>query len=210
VDKARFTIQGRPQIVRLIEQLRCCDYRVVVVADAEHRYADLGIECLRDLQPGTGPASALLASMRHRQLSGGDGWLLCVGCDQFLWRDSWLRSGLQAASVESAAPLVQAVTFAKVRGKHAGSDEAAITHNERTSTLGQPLPALYHSSSLALLLESQEAKTGRVSLRQLLSRLPVAEALVDEHPQAWSFNTRLELEQLLRKQADAVESRSER
>ena len=65
-DKSLLQLQGRPLIAHIAEQLRPHFRRILISTNKPDKYSFLGLECVKDEQPGQGPlmgiASALKAS----------------------------------------------------------------------------------------------------------------------------------------------------
>lgn len=175
-DKARVAISGQPQLIALTAALQAAGHEVHYVADRADRYADLGIECLVDAQPDSGPMAGLasaLADLAGRATDGaGEGWLLLTSCDQTCWNAAWFHQ-LDAARLASSN--AQAVAF--------------------YDTAWQPLPGLYHIELLSEVQQRLQAR--RLSLQTLLSDLSAsgrsARVTVESAPSTWSFNTPDEL-----------------
>ncbi len=143
-----------------------------VVADRADRYTDLGIECLVDAQPSSGPLAGLASALRHhRSQQSGDraqGWILLVSCDQRQW---------QTTGTTNCAPWPMTML------------EAAVYFD----TQWQPLPGLYHIGLLSTL--SSRLQQGQLSMHGLLAAIEARAAKVHttQPPSAWSFNTREDL-----------------
>lgn len=175
-DKARVAIAGQPQLLALTAALQAAGHEVRYVADRPDRYADLGITCLVDAQPGSGPMAGLASGLRD--LAGrinkgaGEGWLLLLSCDQARWDEAWFR---QLNSIRRTSSDAQAVAF--------------------YDTAWQPLPALYRIDLLGEVQQRLQAR--RLSLQTLLSDLDssgrCAQVVTKQSPSTWSFNTPDEL-----------------
>ncbi len=172
-DKARYQPPGStaaPQIVTLVDALRKSGHDVHVVADRADRYADLGLDCLVDREPGLGPLAGLASALAHRattvppDASPLDQWLMLVSCDQRNWQDVWY----DALAI------------------HTHRSAAAILYYD---SQWQPLPGLYHVQLLDTVV--QHIQQRRLSFHALLDALGEAcvKVEVTEPPSLWSFNT---------------------
>ncbi len=107
-DKARHLTPAGPQLLVLADQLRNCGHSVHVVADRADRYADLGLTCLVDTQPDSGPLAGLASALAHHRSARSTGcqpvsdnpssassrfpsWILLVNCDQLVWQAAWVE-----------------------------------------------------------------------------------------------------------------------
>lgn len=76
-DKARLPFLGMPLAVRVLERLRPCARRLLVVANDDAGYVPPDVLLVRDVFPGRGPLAGL-----HAGLLASDADLnLVVGCD---------------------------------------------------------------------------------------------------------------------------------
>jgi molybdenum cofactor guanylyltransferase len=173
-DKARVTIAGQPLLIHLHTLLQQSGHEVLVVADRTDRFADLGVECIADVEPECGPLAGLVAALGDRRARSGAGWILLMNCDQVHWDAKWF-------------------------GRLAGSArEGSVAVAYRESDL-QPIPALYHTGiqeRAAASLSSRELSLKRL-LMQLADRTVTVET--DANPRDWSFNDPDQLAQLLAK-----------
>ncbi len=168
-DKARHPTHSGPQLLALADQLRTAGHTVSVVADRADRYIDLGITCVVDVQPDSGPLAGLAAALEHHLAASqpgprSTGWLMLVSCDQQHWQSSWYE--------ELARHTSDAV-------------DAAVYFD----TQWQPLPALYHCDLLPPIM--QRLALRQLSLHGLLDSLGerVARVSTTAPPSRWSFNT---------------------
>lgn len=180
-DKARAEVLGQLQLPRLIRLLEAQGHSVSVVADARDRYRDLGLDCLVDQQPGSGPVTALLTAARHREAQLGSGWFLCLGCDQLRWLVTWTRALVNESKRAAHAAPCELVTFSGL----------ASVEEDRF----QPLPALFHTA-LATTIKNAICNGKGASLMAVLRETPKSSVFVDESPRGWSFNTPDELHRL--------------
>lgn len=176
-DKALRLIDGVPQLLRLRQQLVQVGHLVGVVADRTDRYAELGIESIRDIDPQAGPLCGLLTALREQVTKTEPSWILVVGCDQLTWRDPWSFSTSELEKL--ANPLASSLLW----------------RAERFS----PIPGYFHTRALPALEklwdEGRRALFDLASSEELrLGWLPNS----NEHPRDSSFNTEEQLEQLLR------------
>ncbi len=174
-DKARATVEGQPQILRLNRQLVEAGHEVRFVADRIDRYADLGLDCIVDQHPGSGPLGGLITALRHHQERCGDGWILLVGCDQFVWRSAWSYGDGELERV-------------------AGSTSCLLWQAE----LFSPVPGYFHTSALVSLQSLWDS--GARALKSMLERGNLRLGLLPEqpkHPSSFSFNSPEQLRALL-------------
>ncbi|QDV27608.1 molybdenum cofactor guanylyltransferase [Aureliella helgolandensis] len=179
-DKALVAIDGTPQLLRLQQQLLQAGHTVAFVSDRANRYAQLGIESLEDVESEAGPMSGLAAALVDRQAKLGEGWLLLVGCDQFLWQPAW---------------------FGELARRGAGNLHVVAFQSEsRAAPAGfaQPVPAVYHTSLLPTVLDCLTRQ--QRSLRRLLPEIASCSVTTPSNPRQWTFNTPDELDELLRHQ----------
>lgn len=180
-DKARVEVLGQLQLPRLIRLLEAQGHSVSVVADARDRYRDLGLDCLVDQEPGSGPVTALLTAARHREAQLGSGWFLCLGCDQLRWLVRWTQALVVESERANRVAPCELVTFS-------GSANVEVQRF-------QPLPALFHTA-LARTIKNAICNGRGASLRAVLRETPQSSVFVDESPREWSFNTADELHRL--------------
>lgn len=174
-DKARYATPAGPQLLVLADQLRNCGHTVHVVADRADRYADLGLKCLVDTQPDSGPLAGLASALAHHRDSlpvaapRAHGWILLVNCDQRHWQQVWTD----------------------VLSKHAHDDVDASIYFD---TQWQPLPGLYHIALLPTIIDRLSSR--QLSLHSFLDSLGprCARIHTTTPPCQWSFNTPAELE----------------
>lgn len=177
-DKALVEVDGQPMLLRLKRSLAAMGHATHIVADCAQRYESLGVTCLVDISANSGPLAGLGAALQHRAEDRGEGWLLLLSVDQLLWKQTWFRQLSQAASPAlPAAVFSQAVVF---------------------SQLGQaqPIPGLYHtqlSERIKISLDNQQ-----LSLRNLLRAAASVTIAADDNPRDWSFNSRQDLDRVLR------------
>ena len=173
-DKARHITPAGPQLLVLVDQLRSCGHTVHVVADRADRYADIGLTCLVDAQPNSGPLAGLASALAHHLQSlpspspRASGWLILVSCDQRYWQSSWTE--------ELSLHISDAV-------------DAAIFYD----TQWQPLPGLYHVDLLPTIMDRLAAH--QLSLHSLLDSLGsrCSKVHTTQPPSHWSFNTPADL-----------------
>lgn len=173
-DKARYATPAGPQLLILADQLRSNGHTVHVVADRAERYADLGLTCIVDIQPNSGPLAGLASALAHHRQSlpspapRPSGWLLLVSCDQRHWQPAWTE--------ELSLNTGDAV-------------DAAINYD----TQWQPLPGLYHVDLLPTLMN--RLASGQLSLHSLLDSLGsrCSKVITTQPPSQWSFNTAADL-----------------
>ncbi len=176
-DKGRVSIQGVPNIIRLVDTLLHLGHSVDVVADRSTRYQDLGIDCLSDAVPNGGPMIGLYTALRHRLQLRGAGWILAIACDQVLWAAEWytrLATGLES-------------------GKW-----ASVFEDDSV----QPIPGMYHTDFLGEIELAN--KQGQSSIRRLLvaQQSQVLLRQTQFNPRNGSFNDPSQLNELLRQLAD--------
>jgi molybdenum cofactor guanylyltransferase len=167
-DKARYATPAGPQLLTLADQLRSHGHAVHVVADRADRYADLGITCLVDAQPDSGPLAGLASALEHHQSTASEthhsGWILLVSCDQRHWQPSWYND-LNAHANDGV--------------------DASIYYD----TMWQPLPGLYHMRMLSTIIQRLQQR--QLSLHGLLGAIEqrIAKVHTTQPPSDWSFNT---------------------
>lgn len=174
-DKALAQIDGRSQLVRLCERLNQLGHTVRLVVDRIDRYQkELSIPAIVDFAPGEGPLAGVITALRH-QTEREPGWVLVMGCDQFLWKDSWssVHRGLQPDCLPAALLWPSSDRFS-------------------------PIPGWYHTRGLPVLEKLWEQ--GSRALRDM-ANCPSFEitwlAEIDEHPAQFAFNTPRELSSLI-------------
>jgi molybdenum cofactor guanylyltransferase len=175
-DKSLVSIQGRLQIQRLMEQLER-RHTVQVVADRADRFSHLGIGCLVDAFPDLGPISGILAALRDGRNHNSQ-WALITGCDQLLWKDEW---------DEAIRPLLE-------KPRHLQDYELIVWQSGDTFS---PLPGFFHT---CLVEPLEELCRGQKIALKNLARSPALRVYyqpIEEHPRDFSFNTPLQLQQLL-------------
>ena len=173
-DKARHATPAGPQLLVLADQLRSLGHTVHIVADRADRYADLGLTCLVDSQPNSGPLAGLAAALAHHRQSlprpslRANGWLLLVSCDQRDWQSAWTEQ-LSLYTSDAA--------------------DAAIYYD----TQWQPLPGLYHIDLLPTIID--RLASDQLSLHSLLDSLGsrCSKVHTTQPPSQWSFNTPADL-----------------
>ncbi|MFO0942189.1 MAG: NTP transferase domain-containing protein [Pirellulales bacterium] len=177
-DKARAVVEGQPQILRLNRQLMEAGHQVHFVADRTDRYADLGLECIVDQHPGSGPLGGLITALSHHQVSVGDGWILLVGCDQLVWRSAWSYC---EDELDRMANSVSSLVW--------------------KAELFSPVPGYFHTSALASLriLWDSGARALR-SLQDHADLQPGSLRTQPMHPSCYSFNTPEQLHHFLQNQ----------
>jgi len=194
-DKALVEIAGQPQLLRLTAALMRAGHSIEYVADRADRYQTLGIRCLVDTQPDSGPMGGLATALAHRaatiagaaaaagaEASSTAGWLWLINCDQTQWQTSWSDELFTAMNCGVPA-----------------TPESPILARAYHDSSWQPLPALYHCQLFGRV--EQRLRTRQLSLNGLLGDLELAGQAVrvqrEWSPRQWSFNTRGELADLL-------------
>lgn len=179
-DKARILVQGQPLLLRVANTVAQVCQPVIVVADREGKYDDLGWPTIADVMPGMGPLAGLHAAMHHHRAHHGPGWLLLCACDHVVVQPHWLthlwQQVMPRQQHQQTRDDIQAVVY---RGEH-----------------WQTLLALYHTD----LLDRIEAQlqSGERSLRLLLEQTAACQLpLPDDWPDIVQINTRDELKQYL-------------
>jgi molybdopterin-guanine dinucleotide biosynthesis protein A len=173
-DKARAKVEGKPLILRIVEQLGASILSrspIVAVAARAGTYEDLGVRTIPDLRPGLGPLGGLHATLYDAQTD----WVLLVSCDLVILKPQWI------------ACLVSA-------DRHDGSHRAiAFRHR-----MWEPMPALYAKSVLPLV--ESHLDTGKFAMQQLLDAAPaLALPLPLDWPATAHVNTVEELERAIRR-----------
>lgn len=120
-NKARATVAGGPLIMQVRSSLEPFASSIIVVAEADGAYEDLGLKTIGDLKPGLGPLGGLQAAISDMT---GEGWFLLSQCDRLGIRPEWVRRLIDGR--RAAGEGCRAVVF---RGRYY-----------------QPIPGLYHSS----------------------------------------------------------------
>lgn len=171
-DKARYQTPSGPQLSVLANQLRAAGHIVHFVADRADRYADLGVTCLVDVQPDSGPLSGLASALQHSgsQLNPEhSNWVLLLSCDQRNWQTAWYDQ--LVSHVHDAA-------------------SAVVYFDDQW----QPMPGLYHVDLLSTVV--QRLQNRRLSMHGLLDAIEQRAVKVHttQPPSRWSFNTLAELE----------------
>jgi molybdenum cofactor guanylyltransferase len=181
-DKALVEIDGLPQLQRLTDELRRQDYFVHIVADSRQRYASLGIDCLVDSYPSCGPLGGLITGLQSRLDELGAGWLLVMGCDQYLWRTEWL-AGMQRLLSSDRSWYHHTDPWAEFH--------IALWTGFPTDILQppNPIPGLYHTDLLPCL--HQQCQNNKLSLQSVLQILSVKVYYHQqkEQPRNYSFNS---------------------
>lgn len=163
-DKARALYQDKPLINHMAETVSPFAISVTVVADRADKYDDLGLATIADLLPDLGPIGGLYTALNHCP----DNWLLLVSCDWLGIKGEWIKTlfGQRKCRAEAARP-------------------TAIAYRD---TFWQPLLALYHKSSLAVVKVQIDANN--LSLQHLLDKLdPVVLGLPRDWEEACQINT---------------------
>ncbi len=177
-DKARALIGGKPLIVRIAKALEPAGCSVVVVADRQDKYADLGLHTIADQGGYAGPMRGLHAALAHwcghpAALRESQDWLLLCSCDLLDVRVDMVSELMRTRRRDSSA-----VAFRNDAG------------------CWEPLFALYHRRLLEVIDSSSPATLS--SLSRLLDlhcttevQLPSGTHLLQQ------INTREQLEQAL-------------
>lgn len=174
-DKARATVEGQLQILRLRRQLLESDHQVYFVADRADRYADLGLDCIVDQHPGSGPLGGLITALSHHQVQCGGGWVLLVGCDQLVWRSAW--------------------NYGEGDLDHMANSASSMVWN---AELFSPVPGYFHTSALVSLRSLWDS--GARALKSMLEHGDLRPGLLPEqpeHPSSFAFNSPEQLRALL-------------
>lgn len=175
-DKARVAVEGLPQILRLQRQLIEAGHEVSFIADRADRYADIGLECIVDQHPGSGPLGGLITALSHHQERSGSGWILLVGCDQLLWRSMWSYREVELDQM-------------------AGSANGLVWKAD----LFSPVPGYFRASALASLRTFWDEGARALKSMNNVASLPIG-LLPDQpsHPGCFSFNSPEQLRELIR------------
>jgi molybdopterin-guanine dinucleotide biosynthesis protein A len=171
-DKARAELDGQPILKRFATQLEKRSWHVTVVAQSTTDYTDLGLRCIADFVPNSGPLAGLVTALKDCQQQA-ENWCLIATCDLVAWELGWLDPMEHRIDVE-------------------GVSVVRLPSNEFL-----PFPALYSTSILPMAREIW--KTGGRSLRELHRRLGegVIEVACDPKLFPRSFNTPEEFSQLI-------------
>jgi molybdopterin-guanine dinucleotide biosynthesis protein A len=86
-DKARALVGGKPLLLQVVGALAPRVTGCTVVADAEGKYADLGLRTIAEPAPGLGPLAGLQAALLDRDAPD---WLLLVSCDWVGLNPAWV------------------------------------------------------------------------------------------------------------------------
>jgi len=215
-DKALVTVEGKPLLLHLHLSLAALGHAVQVIADREDRYAALGLTCLLDAQPQSGPLAGLMTAVRHRRSLLGEGWLLLANCDQVEWFPEWLTllgsaSTTSASTTSACTTSAWAVTFEQAvqeecfeelpvnpAGRNAASPTRRAT-SSNAATYRQPIPGLYHTHMHDFVQAALSAR--QFSLQNLLRQVPSMALTTRNNPSQWSFNTLEELADINRKRS---------
>lgn len=160
-DKARVSFNREPLFVHAAAAVQTVASETWVVADTAHRYADLGLPGIADVQPGRGPLGGLEAALNHRATQAGDGWLLLAACDMVGLEAVWLQA-LLACPDAGDKPLF-----------------AAAFREESAGRKWQPFPSLWHVSALAAVTAA--LAEGKESLWRMLDALNAVAVPLPEH-----------------------------
>jgi molybdopterin molybdotransferase len=139
-DKARVALGGTALIARVAALAAPFASSVTAVADRKGKHASLGIRTIPDLLAQRGPLGGLLTALADL----GDGWLLLLPCDLVELRAAWVERLCDARRADS-----QIVVF--------------------RTTYWEPMPGLYHTSTLATVRAFLEA--GELALWRVYERL---------------------------------------
>lgn len=107
-DKARVLTDGRPQLVRVADQLQEIASTIRVVARSPGSYDDLGFTTLADSVPGKGPMGGLLAALEDAAPAP---WVFLAACDQPGIRTAWARQLLDARRQDIRAVVYRSDRF---------------------------------------------------------------------------------------------------
>jgi molybdopterin-guanine dinucleotide biosynthesis protein A len=175
-DKALVELEGQPLLMRLRDTLRQQGHAVSIIADRQDRYQQLGLMCLIDSAPNSGPLGGVAAALQYR-LALGPGWILVLSCDQVVWRGEWFEQ-LARQTANSAGRLAcDAVHFISCE---AGGGERI-----------EPLPCMLHTRLLTAVLARLQHR--ELSLQKLLASVSAHGVATEANPRQWSFNTLDEL-----------------
>jgi molybdenum cofactor guanylyltransferase len=167
-DKARALVNGVPLVGRIAGELSSSGAVVTVVAEAEGKYADLGLPTIGDLRPGLGPMGGLQTALRHMPIPG---WLLLVSCDMVGLDGRWID--------------------ALLAGQREGALAVAFRHDR-----WEPLLALYHANIGAEV--DRRIDAGERGMQGFLDSFEsVALPLPADWPALCHVNTPLELDEYL-------------
>jgi molybdopterin-guanine dinucleotide biosynthesis protein A len=179
-DKALVEVAGTPMLSRMLELGHGVTKKVKIVGPPE-KYAEFGVEVVRDQWPGEGPLGGIITALENS--AAGDPpfkWNLIVSCDMpFLTRD-WLAY-LAERAAKSAAQVVLA---------HSASGP-------------EPLCACWRTSAAATLRSGFERGVRKVTEGIALLRAEVLdEADWKRFDSAgrlfWNMNTAADLEEVRR------------
>jgi molybdopterin-guanine dinucleotide biosynthesis protein A len=160
-DKARAIVEGDPLLVHAARSVAHAASDITVVAATDGAYADLGLRTIGDRRPGLGPLGGLEAALADALRRDAGSWLLVTACDWVGFRPEWINQLIATLAVESALPdPPRVIAF---RGEH-----------------WQPLPALYHLSSITAVEANLATET--LALWRLIEALP---ARAVDLPEDW-------------------------
>jgi molybdopterin-guanine dinucleotide biosynthesis protein A len=185
-DKAEVEIDGKPQLVRLTDDLHRLGCSVSVVTSRPEAYRQLGLRTLVDRRPGLGPLAGLERALEDAEPRAWPvPWVLVLACDTLELPSRWLGALCQAlwqrlqseprrrSQLERRAPLESVCLFTSACGESpvggavppmdAGSPTLAV---KPAGPRLNPFPGLY---PIALLPVVRDALAGEDrSLQRLL------------------------------------------
>ena len=106
-DKALVEVGGRPMLARMLELVQGVAKKVKIVAPAE-KYAEFGVEVVRDQWPGEGPLGGIITALENTAAEDlPSEWNLILSCDMPFLTHDWLAY-LAERATKSAAQVVLA------------------------------------------------------------------------------------------------------
>ena len=187
-DKARVSVGGGVQILRVARAIEPFASEVIVAAETDGKYADLGLKTVADTRPHQGPAGGLRTALEY---AGPDRSVLLLSCDFLDIRPHWIQQLINGA--ERWFPVSSAVNATASTPR-----AVAFRHSH-----WEPLMAIYHSSALprlALISAGADGNSAAASgfagpLWRILERLEaVALPLPIDWPARVQFNSPAELQ----------------
>ena len=144
-DKARALLGGEPLIARLAREIEPVALSIAVVADAEDKYADLGLRTIADRRPGLGPLGGIETALVDAQNPPKSNVELAIifSCDLTVIRPAWIE--LLAA---------------------AGRTDALVAAFVESGGRRHPFPGLYHVGLLAAA--QRQLNEGRLAVHRLI------------------------------------------
>ncbi|MEI8213702.1 MAG: molybdenum cofactor guanylyltransferase [Planctomycetota bacterium] len=189
-DKARTLVDGRENILVLVDQLRRVGSEVTIVAQRVSDYQDLGVHTIADWASESGPLAGVLTALidleakvesteegsLHHGIEPKSCWI--VPCDLLVFRTEWIETLQRAHRSDRWITLFRSETF-------------------------RPFPGIYSISLLGAGLDAW--RRGVRSMRGLVAEVDASIAWVDvtDGDLPSSFNTRDEFERALRRESEA-------